>query len=201
MPASLKKNPTVLRTIPVRIIIPVAFTFVLFILTIFRLVIPMMEKNIMDAKREDIMHLTESAWSTLNLFYAKSNSGELSEDEAKKRAVAHLEKLRYGPEQEDYFWINDMVPTMIMHPYRQDLVGKNVAGFQDSAGKKMFQEMVKTVQENGSGYVDYLWQWKGDSQKIVPKISYVKAFKPWGWIVGTGIYVNDVRHDIQTITR
>jgi signal transduction histidine kinase len=94
-----------------------------------------------------------------------------------------------------------MGPNMIMHPYRRDLEGKDVSEFQDSAGKKMFQEIVETVRADGSGYVDYLWQWKGDAQKIVPKISYVKEFKPWEWIVGTGIYVNDVEHEIKTITR
>jgi len=190
-----------LNTLPVRIILPVAFTILLFILTIFVLIVPLLEKNMMDTKREGIMHLTESAWSTLDLFYSKADKGLISHEEAMRQAVHHLQQVRYGPELEDYFWINDMTPTMIMHPYRRDLEGKDISGFQDPAGKHMFVDMVAMVQSCNAGFVDYLWQWKGDPNKIVPKISYVKGFAPWGWIIGTGIYVEDVRLEIQAITQ
>ncbi len=196
----LKKTPFSLKSLPVRIILPVILTILLFILTIFFLIIPLLEKNMMDGKREAIMHLTESEWSRLNFFYTKAQSGLISQENAKLEAIQLLQQVRYGPELEDYFWINDMTPNMIMHPYRPDLEGKNVSNFEDPSGKKLFIEMVKTVKENKAGFVDYLWQWKGDSKRIVPKISYVKEFTPWGWIIGTGIYVEDVRHEILAIT-
>ena len=196
-----KESPLSLKTLPVRIIIPVALTIVLFILTIFLLIIPLLEKNMMDGKREGIMHLTESAWSTLNFFHSKAKAGLMSHEDAKLSAIKYLQHLRYGPEQEDYFWINDMTPNMIMHPYRLDLEGKDVSNFKDPAGNRLFVEMVNTVKKKDAGFVDYLWQWKGDSKKIVPKISYVKGFSPWGWIIGTGIYVEDVVQEISAITR
>jgi len=199
MPDS-KKPSLFLKSLPVRIIMPVLLTILLFILTIFLLIIPLLEKNMMDGKREAIMHLTESEWSRLNFFYTQAQNGLISEEEAKLRAVGLLQQVRYGPELEDYFWINDMTPNMIMHPYRPDLEGRNVSGFEDPAGKRLFAEMVDTVKKNGAGFVDYLWQWKGDPGKIVPKISYVKGFAPWGWIIGTGIYVEDVKHEILAIT-
>lgn len=188
-------------TLPKRIIIPAALTIVLFILTIFLLIIPMMEGYMMDGKREGILHLTETAWSTLGLYQAKAAQGLISEAEAKQAAIAHLEHLRYGPDLKDYYWIIDTTPVMVMHPYRPDLVGQNIAGFEDPAGKKLFSEMVRTVEHQGAGFVDYLWQWKEDTEKIVPKISYVKGFAPWGWVVGTGIYVEDVRAEISAVTR
>lgn len=200
--ASDKNNsPLSLKTLPVKIVIPVALTIILFILTIFLLIIPLLEKNMMDGKREGIMHLTESAWSTLNLFYEKARDGEISHKIAKEQAINHLQQLRYGHDLEDYFWINDMTPNMIMHPYRLDLVGQDISEFKDPAGKRLFVEMVKIIKKQDAGYVDYFWQWKGDSKKIVPKISYVKGFQPWGWIIGTGIYVEDVREEISAITR
>ncbi len=199
-PPDVNQNSLFLKTLPVRIIIPVALTIVLFILTIFLLIIPLLEKNMMDGKREGIMHLTESAWSTLNFFYIKARTGSISQEEARQQAVSHLQQLRYGPEQEDYFWINDMTPNMIMHPYRPDLEGRDVSGFKDPAGKHMFVEMVDIVQAEQAGFVDYLWQWKGDPDKIVPKISYVKGFAPWGWIIGTGLYVEDIRQEVLLIT-
>ncbi|CCK78687.1 cache domain-containing protein [Desulfobacula toluolica] len=195
-----EKTPLFLKTLPVRLIIPVTLTILLFILTIFFLIIPLLEKNMMDGKREGIMHLTETAWSTLDFFYSKAQRGLISQKEAKLAAITHLQQLKYGPEQEDYFWINDMTPGMIMHPYRPDLEGRDMSDFKDSAGKLLFVDMVKIVEQKDAGFVDYLWQWKGDSNKIVPKISYVKGFAPWGWIIGTGIYVEDVRQEILTIT-
>lgn len=195
-----KNNLLSLNTLPVRIIIPVALVILLFILTIFLLIIPLLEKNMMDGKREGIMHLTESAWSTLDLFYSKSQNGLMTQAQAKHEAISQLQHLRYGPELEDYFWINDMAPKMIMHPYRRDLEGQDVSGFKDPAGKRLFAEMVRIVKEKKAGYVDYLWQRQGDADKIVPKISYVKGFAPWGWIIGTGIYVEDVRQEILAIT-
>jgi len=195
-----KKTPLSFKSLPVNIIMPVMLTILLFILTIFLLIIPLLEKNMMDDKREGIHQLTQSAWSTLNLFYKRAQNGEISEKLAKSQAINHLQQLRYGPDLEDYFWINDMHPKMIMHPYRTDLEGKDISTFTDPAGKKMFAQMVITVKNKGAGFVDYLWQWKGDPNKIVPKISYVMGFAPWGWIVGTGIYVEDVRQEILTIT-
>ena len=190
-----------LRTLPVRIVIPVALTILLFVLTIFLLIIPLIEKNMMDDKRESIMHLTDSAWSILRLYHSRYLNGEISEKAAQQSAVEHIKHLRYGPEQQDYFWINTMVPVMVMHPYRPDLEGKDISQFKDPAGKKLFTEMVGLVEKNKSGFVDYLWQWKSDPSRIVPKISYVRGFEPWGWVVGTGIYVEDVREQISSITR
>ncbi len=189
------------KNLPVRIIIPVLFTIILFILTIFLLILPLLEQTMMDGKTEGIKHLTESAWSTLNLYYEKVQRGTLSTSQAKMQAINHLGELRYGPESKDYFWINDMTPRMVMHPYRPDLVGQDISDFKDPTGKRLFAQVVKTVKLKKAGYVDYLWQWKEDSNKIVPKISYVRGFKPWDWIIGTGIYVEDVREDISQITR
>jgi len=197
----LQNKTLAMNTLPVRIIIPVALTIVLFVLTIFLLIIPMIEKNMMADKRESLMQLTDSAWSILSLYHSKVEQGIMPETKAKQEAIEHIKYLRYGPDLEDYFWINDMTPNMIMHPYRPDLEGKDISDFKDPAGKKLFWEMVKLVEKQGTGYVDYLWQWKSDARRVVPKISYVKGFQPWGWVIGTGIYVEDVKEQISNITR
>ena len=187
--------------IPLRIILPVALTVILFGMTIFFLLLPMIEDKLMDGKREMIRELTESSWSILAAHAQKEADGLLSREQAQSSAIANLRRLRYGPELKDYFWINDMHPRIVMHPYRPDLEGKDISGFTDPKGKHLFVEFVKVVQAHGAGYVDYEWQWKDDPGRIVPKISYVKGFEPWGWIVGTGIYVEDVRAEIASITR
>ena len=89
---------------------------------------------------------------------------------------------------------------MIMHPYRRDLVGKDVSDYADSNGKFLFREAVRIAENDGRGYVDYMWQWQDDPSRIVPKISYVETFTPWRWIVGTGIYIEDVLAEIATLS-
>lgn len=187
--------------IPVRFMLPVSLTVVLFGLTIFLLLLPLIEEKLMDGKREMIRELTESSWSILDAYAQKEKEGLLSRRQAQAAAIDSLRRLRYGPELKDYFWINDLQPRIVMHPYRPDLEGEDISGFTDPNGKRLFVEFVKVVKADGAGFVDYQWQWKDDPSRIVPKISYVKGFAPWQWIVGTGIYVEDVRAEIAAITR
>ena len=185
----------------VRIILPVSLTVILFGMTIFLLLIPLIEEKLMDGKREMIRELTESSWSILAVHAEKEREGLLTREEAQLSAIESVRRLRYGPELKDYFWINDMHPSIVMHPYRTDLEGKDISNYIDPNGKHLFVEFVRIVRTQGAGYVDYEWQWKDDPDRIVPKISYVKGFEPWDWIVGTGIYVEDVRAEISSITR
>ena len=187
------------NTISFRIALPAFLTILLFVIAIFYVVLPQLEQSLMNRKQEMIMELTETAWSLIEDYHARELSGELSPDEARLRAVLRIGKLRYGPEKKDYFWINDMTPRMIMHPYRTDLNGKDISDFKDPKGKRLFVEFVRMVEKHGAGYVDYMWQWKDESKRIVPKISYVKGYKPWGWIVGTGMYIDDVKAEIAAI--
>ncbi|MCF8055020.1 MAG: cache domain-containing protein [Desulfocapsa sp.] len=184
-----------------RIALPIFITLFLFVTVIFFVLLPQLEKNFLSRKQEMIRELTETTWSLLESYHEREISGELSRAEAQRRAALRINKLRYGREQKDYFWINDMSPRMIMHPYRQDLEGKDVSDFQDSNGKYLFLEFVRTVQKQGAGYVDYTWQWKDNPVKISPKMSYVKGFEPWGWIIGTGLYVDDVHAEISKIRK
>ncbi len=191
----------IIQAVPVRIIIPVVLTVFLFVLTIFLVILPILKDQMMTRKREMIRELTKAAWSNLDAYHEKEVSGQITRERAQKLAIEHLRHLRYGPKMKDYFWINDMHPHIVMHPYRPDLEGKDISYFADSNGKRLFVEFVNTVRNHGSGFVDYQWQWKDDPDRIVPKISYVQGFLPWGWIVGTGIYIEDVRTEIAAVTR
>ncbi len=184
-----------------KIILPTIFTILLFILTIFLIIIPRFKENIMSGKREMIKELTNSAWSILAKYENDERKGLLGREEAQQTAIARIQYLRYGEESKDYFWITDMTPKMIMHPYRLDLNGQDLGNFTDPHGKKLFVEFVETVKISGSGYVDYMWQWKDDSLHIVPKLSYVKLYKPWNWVIGTGIYIEDVKKEISALTK
>jgi len=184
-----------------KIVLPTILAILLFVLTIFIIIIPRFQANIMNGKREMIKELTNSAWSILSKYENDERNGLLTREEAQKTSVSRIQYLRYGEENKDYFWITDMHPKMIMHPYRPDLNNNDLTNFTDPLGKKLFVEFVETVKKSGNGYVDYMWQWKDDSLHIVPKLSYVELFEPWGWIIGTGIYIEDVKREIEALTR
>jgi PAS domain S-box-containing protein len=183
-----------------KIVLPTIFSILLFILTIFFFIIPRFKENNMNGKREMIKELTNSALSILSKYENDEREGLLTRDEAQRTAISRIQYLRYGEENKDYFWITDMTPVMIMHPFRDDLNGKDLSDFTDPHGKRLFVEFVNTVKKSEQGYVDYMWQWKDDSLHIVPKLSYVKIFKPWNWVIGTGVYIEDVKKEIAILT-
>jgi len=188
-----------LKTFFLNIILPTVLTISLFIVLIFSFIVPYFEQNMLNSKKEMISELVNTAIRIAAKYEKEAAGGLITLNEAKLKTISQIENLRYGTDEKDYFWITDFKPVMIMHPYRKDLNNKDLTNFKDPNGKRLFAAMVEKVRLNNEGYVDYMWQWMDDSTSIVPKISYVKSFKPWGWIVGTGIYIEDVREEISAI--
>ena len=155
----------------------------------------------MERKKEMIIELTNSAWSILNEMDREVLDSLMTLQEAQDEAIRVINNLKYGSEFKDYFWITDMHPKMIIHPYRPDLKGKDLREHSDPEGKKLFVECVNTVKKSGEGFVDYMWQYKEDSTLIVQKLSYVKGFENWGWVIGTGIYIEDVKEQISDLIK
>jgi len=185
----------------VNIIAPAILTFSLFLGLIFAFILPSMKRNIIERKKEMIRELTHTAWSELASSHRLEAEGALSRESAQQTAIERVRAMRYGQDGKDYFWISDTQTRMVMHPYRLDMEGQSLLEYADPAGKKLFLEVTEIAANQGDGYVDYLWQWKDDESHVGPKLSYVKAFTPWGWIVGTGIYLEDVRAEINSMVR
>ncbi len=112
---------------------------------------------------------------------------------SKDQGYQNVKLLRYGPENKDYFFIIDENSEMVMHPFKPDLEGQDLSKLKDPGGKLFFAEMVKVCKEKGEGFVTYQWPLPG-SDELAPKISYVRMYKPWGWIVGTGVYLDHTNH-------
>lgn len=174
---------------------------VLFGVTIFLYVLPHMEDAIMAKKRETSKELVRTMIELLASYEKQATDGVLERSEAQRRAKDRIRVLRYGAESKDYFWINDLEARMIMHPYRGDLTGKRLADFKDIHGNELLVEAVRKARQPDGGYIEYNWQWKDNPQLIAPKISYVALFHPWGWVIGSGIYYDDVRREISGLTR
>jgi PAS domain S-box-containing protein len=189
------------KSLFIRGVMPILLVIALFMASAFLIIIPSFERSIMEQKREMIRELTNSAWNILAKFENDERAGLITRQNAQAAVIEQIRNLHYGAEMKDYFWINDMGPKMVIHPYRTDLNGTDLSGFSDPNGKKLFVEMASVVKKNGEGYVDYMWQHKDDETRIVPKISFVKGFAPWGWIIGTGVYLYDVMNEISSIKR
>ncbi len=148
-----------------------------------------LKENLLEDRKLTTKELVEVASKTLDYYYSEAQAGNLSEAEAKTQAVNVIKSMRYG--KSGYFWINDYDATVVMHPLKPKIIGKNMRSSRDGDGKQHWLEFINTVKADGEGFVEYTFLLK--SKNIVaPKIAYIKGFKPWNWIVGTGIYVNDV---------
>lgn len=153
-----------------------------------------MKRNLYDSKYLKTRHLVESAWSVMDHYAKQADSDKISTLEAQQRAKEVIRNLRY--EKGDYFWINDMQPKMIMHPYKPELEGKDLSGLKDPKGKNLFLEMVAVCKQQTQGFVDYYWSKPGFNEPV-PKISFVKLFPKWQWMIGSGIYLDDIGQELN----
>ncbi|WP_439535251.1 methyl-accepting chemotaxis protein [Methyloversatilis sp.] len=175
-------------TVQRRLMMMVAVTLTAFV-ALAAILLFAMRENMLEDRKSAARFAVESAWGVLEAFEKRAASGELSQEEARRQAIATLRTLRYNGE--DYFWINDFGPRMVMHPTKPELEGKDLGGSKDPSGKALFLEMVAVAKADGAGFVDYMWPRPGATDPVA-KVSYVRSFAPWGWIVGSGIYVDEV---------
>jgi methyl-accepting chemotaxis protein len=140
-----------------------------------------------------LQNLVDSAYSVLSGYHDKVVKGQLSEAQAKEQALAAIGTMRY--DGTNYFWIHDLHPTMIMHPTAPDMNGQDLASYRGGDGTAIFVGMNKAIAAAGGDEASYGYQWSkpgADAQKLFPKRSFIKLFKPWGYVVGAGLYVDDL---------
>lgn len=154
--------------------------------------------NLLEDRKQKTQQLVEVAHSQLAHFHQLELSGTLTTTQAQQQAKAAIAAMRF--EGDAYFWINDMQPRMVMHPVNSELNGKELGTIRDPDGVALFSRMVDQVKQQGSGFVSYRWAKQGHDQPLA-KISFVQGFQPWGWIVGTGTYIDDVNEIFLTKTK
>jgi methyl-accepting chemotaxis protein len=170
------------------------FTVLIVLGVIGLLIMPVIDlvserNSLMEDRKLQTQQVVQVAHSVIEHYHQLALEGKMSEDAAKAEAINTVKLMRYG--NKDYFWINDMHPTMVMHPMKPELDGKDLSESKDPNGLKLFVEFVNVVKKSGSGFVEYQWPKPGMEQPVT-KVSYVAGFAPWGWVVGSGIYVDDV---------
>jgi PAS domain-containing protein len=180
-------------------VLPALAAVFLFTLALFGFFLPGYEKALMDRKREMIRELTRTVWSLLDEAEKQVQADRLSTAEAQNQVIERVRSLRYGREGKDYFWLQDLSPRMIMHPYRKDLEGQDLSAFVDARKIHIFTVFADKIRQDKEGYVDYVWQWKDDPSRLEAKESYIRLFEPWGWVIGTGLYIQDVVVEIHAL--
>ena len=193
---SRDKLKILLKYTPFRVLLPSALMLLLFAGSIFLYMLPSMERELMESKKEVSVELTGSILSAIKHIHALSQKGEITEEYAKGLAREFIRSMRYGAENRDYFWVTDDQARMIMHPYRPDLIGQDLSGLKDAQGMNLFAEFVRAARVGDGGFVSYFWQWYDEPGQVVEKLAYVRQFEPWGWVIGTGLYVEDVKEGI-----
>ncbi|MCC9626040.1 cache domain-containing protein [Thalassospira sp. MA62] len=148
-----------------------------------------LRNNMLADRKAKTQNLVESAISLIEHYHAQELSGALSRDEAQQAAGLAVSRMRY--DETNYFFIFDYTPTVLFHDIKPDLVGRDMGEATDGAGKKHYAAFAETAAASGAGFVDYTYK-NPDGSGTRPKLSYVKQFQPWEWIVATGIYIDDV---------
>jgi len=150
--------------------------------------------TMMEDRRQALRQVVEAANSILASYHERSLKGEFTEDEGKRRALATLRGLRYG--KNDYVFITSHQYFVVMHPLRPEMEGQDQSQNKDPDGKLISRTMVDVAVRDGSGYVGYRWARIKDGPAVA-KLVYVAEFKPWAWVVGTGVYIDDIDEAFQ----
>ena len=159
------------------------------ILMVAGLALKQAHRDLMEGRETKTRHIVETGRSLISHFHAEESAGRLSRDAAQAQALAAISALRY--EGSEYLWVHRKTGSvMLAHPNAK-LIGTSVDAMQDKAGGYLFRTMNDTVTKDGAGFVTYDWP-KPGHDKAVPKLSYVAGFAPWDWVIGTGIYIDDV---------
>ncbi|MCP5269709.1 MAG: cache domain-containing protein [Burkholderiaceae bacterium] len=168
----------------------ISLAFVVPLLALVAWLLVTVERDALADRQDATRQHVEVAHGVLAWAHAKERSGELTRAQAQQLARDTVASLRY--DGQEYFWINDMHPRVVMHPMKPELDGQDVTATKDPNGKALFVAFAEQVRRQGAGFVEYQWpREKGGTP--VDKLSYVKGFEPWGWVIGSGIWVGDLR--------
>ncbi|WP_053145107.1 methyl-accepting chemotaxis protein [Pseudomonas sp. P97.38] len=183
------RNVSISRRLWLILVVAIVMLF-----TLGALMLKQIHYDLYQAKVQKTQHVVQTASGVLSYYHGLETAGTLTRDAAQKQALSAVRGLRYN--DTDYFWINDLTPVMVMHPTNPKLEGQNLSAIRDPNGFALFNEMVAIAKSKGAGMVDYLWP-KPGAEAPVGKTSYVKLFEPWGWVIGSGVYVDDVAAEFR----
>ncbi|GHG89839.1 methyl-accepting chemotaxis protein [Comamonas sp. JC664] len=184
------------RNLLVKLCVAMGVVALPLLLVILGFVLPELREQLREDRILGLKQAVETAYGVLEVYEARERDGTLTRQEAQAQAAEMLARLRYSGVE--YFWVNDLDTRLVMHPHLPDMLGKDLKGYRDVRGKPVFVDIVRLAREHGAGAVSYEATRPG-SPEAIPKESYVKLFSPWGWVLGTGVYVEDVEREVAAV--
>jgi len=155
-----------------------------------------LKENLTHAKHVEIEHTVEGVWGVIDHYSTLAKNGTMTTEAAQAAAKDAVRHTRFA--NGNYFWIQDSSPAMVMHPLKPELDGTNISSISDPNGKSLFSEMAQVAVSSGQGFVDYQWSKPGFANPV-DKVSFVKHQSDWGWIVGAGLYLDDIQAELNAI--
>ncbi len=154
-----------------------------------------------DGYKQEIKSQVQTTIAVLQSEYDKAQSGEKTEEQAKNDAKEIIRVMRYRDDQSGYFWIDDTDYNLIMHPVLPEQEGSNRYELEDQDGVMIIQEIMKVCQSAEKGGYNQFSFTKADGVTVAPKVAYSEIFEPWGWVVSTGNYTDDMEADMQDVEK
>jgi two-component system, NarL family, sensor kinase len=149
----------------------------------------------LSSKEVELRHYVELATSAIKPLYDAGRDNARDDALLRMQALAMLQKMDFGPD--GYFFVYDLQGNSLMHPREPERVGHNFWGLRDPQGQPTIQALIAAA-SHGGGYVRYVWQ-RPSTGRLAPKLGYVIALERWGWMLGTGIYLDDVDNALTRI--
>ena len=208
-------------SLPVKMLLILLLVAAFFLGTLLLVYLPAFERELLQDRKESLKNLVETVHSLLLNYHQRTLIGNLSLPEAQSRAILRVQQIRYG--DQGYFWLNDTTlpfPRLILHPILSELEGeasdherfRHARRMQfgtsgrtvdfPAGNKNLLQAFAEVANDSGDGYVTYSWPRptpQGATEQYFPKECYVKLFAPWGWVIGTGAYIDDIQTRIARL--
>jgi methyl-accepting chemotaxis protein len=173
-------------------------TIIAGILAVEAYVIREFRSNMLDDRFTKTKHLVEAQASMIQHLIDAAAQKTMTEDEARARALDIIQGSRF--DQNNYFWIHDLDTRMVRHPIKPELNGKDISEMKDPSGKRFFVAMNDIVRAHGEGFVEYHWPAPNKADGgAVPKVSFVKLIPKWKWVLGAGVYLDDVNRTFYSV--
>jgi len=170
---------------------------VLVFLASWLVLVPAIERALLNARKEYLRHLSETAYGVLQVQEARSQSGQVPREQAQLLAKEEIQQIRFG--KTGYFFVFGRDLRVVTVPIRPDLEGKSVEDFKDADGRHIYVDLNQIGRSPEGGF--YLYQYNKPGEKgSFPKMAYVKCYEPWGWNIGTGVYIDDLQREVRTYT-
>ncbi|QDZ29374.1 methyl-accepting chemotaxis protein [Noviherbaspirillum sp. UKPF54] len=149
---------------------------------------------ILKERQNNVRQAVATAYGVITYYHDLAAKGAMPEAEAQKNALAALRGMRFNGN--DYFWVNDFKPVMLMHPMQPALEGSDLSDKKEPDGRPLFAQMAD-IGKKGEGFLEYRWP-KPGKEEPSEKVAYIQGFAPWGWVLGSGVYMDSVQETLNT---